>query len=104
MKGETMPEVIDRKFKFKAVSIHSGKQFTEKNAIVFLAKDALVPALLKYYEQLCRTQECDERQIKAVELLRERVEKYQAMYPRKVSFPDVAEGEEEKRVCKPNKD
>lgn len=97
-------EILDRKFKFKAVSIRTGKQYTEKNAIVFLAKDALLPELLQYYEKLCKDNEVDELQIKGVQLLIERVRQYQSQYPQKVHMPDVEKGEEEKRVCKPNKD
>lgn len=97
-------EAIDRKFKFKAVSIRTKKQYTEKNAVVFLAKDALLPEVLERYKQLCKENNVDERQIEGIRLLRERVVRYQTENPRKVSFPDVDAGEEEKRVCKPNKD
>ena len=96
-------EVIDRKFKFKAVSNKSKKVYTEKNAIVFLAKDILLPALLDKYLELCQFAEVDSRQIEGVKLLKERVEKWQVKNEKKVHVPDIEEGKEEKRVCKPNK-
>jgi hypothetical protein len=96
-------EMIDRKFKFKAISNKSGKQYTEKNAIVFLAKDALLPELLNEYEILCMKYNVDERQIKGVRLLKDRVKRYQEQNEKLVHYPDVEEGKEEKIVCKPNK-
>ena len=96
-------EVIDRKFKFTAVSNKSGKKYTEKNAIIFLVKDSLLPNMLDAYIALCSQAQVDERQLKGVQLLKDRVMNYQRKYPQKVARPDVDEGSEEKRVCKPNK-
>lgn len=96
-------EVIDRKFKFKAVSNKSGKTYTEKNALVFLLKDALLPDLLDKYMELCAKYKVDERQIMGVSLLKDRVLAWQRKNEKQVHIPDVAIGKEEKRVCKPNK-
>lgn len=96
-------EKLDRKFTFEAVSIRSGKRYTEKNAIVFLAKDALLPDLLDQYIELCVAKGVDLRQIEGAKLLKERVEKWQAKNEKLVHYPDVEQGKEEKRVCKPNK-
>jgi hypothetical protein len=95
--------MIDRKFTFTAVSIKSGKKYTHKDAIVFLVKDALLPDLLDKYMQLCAAKNVDERQIMGVSLLKDRVLAWQRRYLKKVKLPDVAEGDEEKRICKPNK-
>lgn len=96
-------EAIDRKFKISAVSIKTKKKYTEKDSVLFLAKDALlVPTLEKYYA-LCVEYGVDERQRKGVELLIERVKNWQNKNIKKVHNPDVEEGKEEKRVCKPNK-
>lgn len=101
-KGRDKMEVIDRKFKFRAVSIQSRKVYTEKNAILFLAKDALLPELLDKYIDLCEGK-ADERQTKAVGLLKDRVLRWQRENQTKVHVPDVEVGKEEKRVCKPNR-
>lgn len=102
-KGEDMAEVIDRKFKFSAVSIRSGKTYTEKDAMVFLIKDALLPDLLDAYIGLCAKAQVDERQLRGVQLLKDRVMTWQRKNEKKVHKPDVEEGKEEKRICKPNK-
>jgi len=96
-------EVIDRKFKFTAVSNKSGTKYTEKNAIVFLVKDSLLPNLLDKYIELCSQAQVDERQLLGMQLLKDRVMQWQRKYPKKVKRPDVDEGREEKRVCKANK-
>jgi hypothetical protein len=96
-------EVIDRKFKFKAVSVKSGKKYTEKNAIVFLVKDAMLPKMLGKYKELCVQNGADARQILGLDLLIDRVMKWQRTNEKKVHMPDVEQGKEEKRVCKPNK-
>ena len=96
-------EVIDRKFKFKAVSVKSGKVYTEKNALVFLLKDGLLPDLLDKYMELCSKSNVDERQIMGLSLLKDRVLKWQRANEKKVKLPDVSEGKEEKIVCKPNR-
>lgn len=98
-----MAEVIDRKFRFTAVSIQTGKKYTEKNALVFLLKDSLLPNLLDAYIGLCAQAQVDERQLKGVQLLKDRVMKWQRENMKKVHMPDVQEGVEEKRVCKANK-
>lgn len=96
-------EVIDRKFKFSAVSNKSGKTYTEKDAIVFLVKDSLLPNMLDRYIELCSQAQVDERQLKGIQLLKERVMIWQRGNQKKVHKPDVEEGLEEKRVCKANK-
>ena len=96
-------EAIDRKFRFTAVSLSSGRKHTHADAIVFLAKDALLPDLLDKYLALCSAAQVDERQIKGVQLLKDRVLTYQRSNIKKVRMPDVNAGKEEKRICKPNK-
>jgi hypothetical protein len=100
---EDKMEVIDRKFKFTAVSNKSGKKYTEKNAIVFLLKDALLPDLLDKYYDLAVNKMADERQLEGIRLLKDRVLTWQRNNINKVHVPDVEVGKEEKRVCKPNK-
>lgn len=96
-------EAIDRKYRFTAVGLASGRKYTHANAVVFLAKDALLPDLLDAYHALCLKAGVDERQIKGIQLLKGRVLIYQRRNLAKVKVPGVNEGKEEKRICKPNK-
>jgi hypothetical protein len=95
-------EALDRKFKFTAISVKSGKKYTEKNAIVFIAKDSLLPNLLDHYVELCAQANVDERQMLGVKLLKDRTVAWQRKNIKKVHKPDVEQGKEEKRVCKAN--
>ena len=96
-------ECIDRKYRFKAVSVASGKQHTQSDAVLFLAKDKLLPALLDSYIRLCIESGVNDKQTQGVILLRERVITYPRRNINKVRLPDVGDGKEEQRVCKPNK-
>lgn len=96
-------EAIDRKFQIAAVSLRSGKKYTQANAVLFLAKDELLPKLLDEYHRLCAEAKVDERQLLGIALLKERVIAYQRSNIKKVHLPDVEPGKEEKRVCKDNK-
>lgn len=95
--------VIDKKFTFVATSIKSGNEYTERNAMIFLLKDALLPDLLDHYINLCVKNKVGTPQIKGIELLKERVLNWQRKHIKKVKLPDVGEGKEEKYICKPNK-
>lgn len=95
--------IIDRKFQIAAKSLRSRKSYTQANAVLFLAKDELLPKLLDEYHRLCAEAKVDERQLLAVSLLKERVIAWQRKNIKKVHLPDVEAGKEEKRVCKVNK-
>ena len=72
-----MKEVIDRKFVFTAVNPVNGHFYTQDNAVVFCAKDrAFLPALESYLEA-CKKLDVKKGHLKSVELLIERVRKYQ---------------------------
>lgn len=96
-------EIIDRKFIFVGASRKSQKKYTERNAILFVAHDAVLPDLLEKYQQLCQEKGVDERQLTAVSLLKERVVNWQRKNVKQVRVADVEQGKEEKRVCAPNK-
>lgn len=96
-------EVVDRKFKIIAVSIKSEKKYTEKNALLFLLKDALLPDMLDHYFYLLSERHADERQLEGIRLLKDRVLRWQRANPKKVKLPDIERGEEERRVCKANR-
>jgi len=95
-------ECIDRKFRIAATSLKSGKEYTQANAVIFLAKDALLPDLLDRYYAMCVEHKVDERQLLGIALLKERVVAWQRKNIKKVHLPDVEIGKEEKRVCKDN--
>ena len=95
-------EAIDRKFKIEAVSLKSGKKYTQANGVLFLVKDALLPDLLDKYYALAVEKGADERQLLGIQLLKERVVTWQRMHIKQVHVPDVEVGKEEKRVCKDN--
>lgn len=96
-------EVIDRKFKINAVSKKSGKKYTEKNSVLFLLKDKLLPDLIDKYYGLLVEHHADKYQLEGVRLLKERVLAWQRENISKVKLADVEPGKEEKNVCKPNK-
>lgn len=69
--------VIDRKFRFIAVNPANGKIYTEKAAMVFVAKDAaLLPTLRAYYHE-CKLLGCDENHMESIRLLLGRVVSFQ---------------------------
>lgn len=96
-------EIIDRKYKITAVSLNSGKTYTEKHALLFKLSDALLPDLIDKYLELCHRNGVDVLQIEGLELLKERVLKWQRANIKLVKMPGVDPGKEEKRICKPNK-
>ena len=95
-------ECIDRKYRIAAVSLKSGKKYTQANAVLFLVKDALLPELLDRYYDLAHAKGADDRQLIGITLLKARVIAWQKSNEKKVKLPDVEEGKEEKRVCKEN--
>jgi len=95
-------ECIDRKFKTSATSLKSGKEYTQADSVVFLAKDALLPDMLDMYYAMSKAKGVDARQLLGIALLKERVVAWQRKNIKHVHLPDVEEGKEEKRVCKDN--
>ena len=69
--------MIDRKFKFVATNPCKGNVYTEENAIVFVAKDKAVPRMLEAYIEKCKALRCGSDHIESLELLLERVVRYQ---------------------------
>jgi hypothetical protein len=71
-------EIIDRKFRILAVNPVNGKIYTEKDSILFCAKDAAVPAALFAYRRECQKLGANQEHIVSIDLLLKRVEQYQA--------------------------
>ncbi len=80
---------IDRKFTIRAVAHKSKKCYTEDNAALFLAKDKAFLLALPFYLEKCKEVGAGPDQIKAVELMIERVRKFQEENPAEVKVPDV---------------
>ncbi len=92
MSKEIMPATItsiDRKFEIHARSRTSGATYTEEEAVLFLARDTAFALTLPTYLENCKKVGAGEDQIKAVELLIERVANYRKANPDKIKVPDV---------------
>lgn len=84
-----MYEPIDRKFTFCATCCEHGHEHSHMDAMVFLAKDKALPATLAYYKVACEARGAKPEQIRGLELLIARVERYQAENPDLVKVADV---------------
>ena len=82
-------ECIDRKFEISAMCIEHGHSYDHNHAILFLAKDLATPATLRFYHNECRRLGAEEAQLRAIDLLIERVERYQKMNPSILKVADV---------------
>ena len=94
-------EPIDRKFNFSAICTEHGETYTHHEAMVFLAKDkALVPTL-EFYREECEKLGAMPAQMLGIDLLIERVRRYQAENQEKIKVADIdlPEGE---RILAPN--
>lgn len=78
---------IDRKFTITANAIHNGKHYDEHDAVLFLAKDRAFLLTLPDYRRHCEEIGAGPDQLRALDLLIERVTRFQAENPTKV--PDV---------------
>lgn len=78
---------IDRKFRILAVANRSRRVYTEDEAALFLAKDKAFLLTLPDYYRHCQELGAGEDQLRAVELMTERVRRYQESVESKV--PDV---------------
>lgn len=95
-------EPVERKFTFVATSLEHGRQHTEADAMVFLAKDRALPNTLRFYRQECIRLGAAPRQLDGIELLIERVECWQRENPDQLKVPDVDEGPTGDSIVAPN--
>ena len=72
-----MMETIDRKFRILAVNPCNGHTYTEKDAILFCAKDKAVPAALAAYHTECEKLGANKEHLDSIILLIGRVNKFQ---------------------------
>jgi len=80
-------EKIDRKFCILAVNPANGHIYTEQDSLLLCAKDVAVVPALKAYRDECERIGANEAHILSVNLLIERVAKYQNEVNRKI--PDT---------------
>lgn len=88
-----MDERIDRKFEFGAINPINGKTYSEKDGVVFLAKDNAVPATLRFYREECERQGAALGQLEAVDSLVERIDRFRLEHPELCKVADVSAGE-----------
>ena len=94
---------IDRKFIITAVSRNNGETYTQEDGVFFKSGDAAFNrAVLDTYKRELIKLGAHPRQLEAVDLLMDRVEKYRGLNPAKVKIPDVDAGDEAARVNAPN--
>ena len=72
-----MKPTIDRKFVTLSINPVTGKIYTEKNSILFTAKDKALPATLEFYLKECERIGCEPVQIESIQLLIDRVKGFQ---------------------------
>lgn len=92
-------ENLDRKFEFVARHTTKGKAVTHREGIVFLAKDNIVPAMLKFYREESIRQGVGKAQILGLNLLIDRVDKWRKENKGQLKLPDIDNGEEYSQVC-----
>jgi hypothetical protein len=73
-----MNVIIDRKFQILAVNPANGHRYTERDALLLCAKDKAVPVALKAYRDECRVIGANPEHIESIDLLIQRVERFQA--------------------------
>ena len=94
-------EDLDRKFVFRATKTKDATTVTQKEAIIFLAKDNLLVPTLEFYKALCIRDGVSDVQTKGVGLLIDRIVKWRKANPAILDDPDIGEVEAE-YGCKPN--
>lgn len=95
-----MNKNIDRKFKIVAENATTSKQHTERDAVLFLAKDKALPATLEFYREECQRLGAEPTFLDSVGKLIGRVKEFQAKHPKKVKVPDISAGKETARLLK----
>lgn len=81
--------VIDRKYQILAINPCSGNTHTEKDAVLFLAKDKALPAALKAYRVEIERLGSNPAHLESIDILIERVLKYQEQTGSKVPDTDL---------------
>ncbi len=81
---------IDRKYKINAVNPCSGNVHTEKDAVLFLAKDrGLLEAALPAYRKWCEEHGANPAHLESIDLLTQRVATFQREIESKIPDTDL---------------
>jgi len=88
-----MAERLDGKFKGTIVKCKNNQLVPPDQYMIFLAKDNAFPATLRFYRDECERVGASPEQVKAADVMIERVEKWRAKYPDLCKTPDVLPGE-----------
>lgn len=81
--------MLDKKFKIQATKVKDGSIITDADSVLFLGKDAALPAALDAYLAKCNELGAGPAQIEAVEKLIKRVKQYQLDNQAIVKVPDL---------------
>ena len=85
-----MQKDIDKKFIFTGFNPFTGKTVTQDNAFVFKASDDAAINTLHFYRSECVRLGCDALQLKGIEGLIERVQKWRVDNPDKCKRADTS--------------
>jgi hypothetical protein len=98
-----MSENVERKFRLLAVSTEHGRVHTEADAVLFLAKDRAFLPTLRFYFSECEKIGAGAKQLTAVNLLIERVMRWQLDHPEAMKVPDVDDSPAGQSIVAPNR-
>lgn len=90
-------EDIDRKFTIVAVKTKNNTVVTQRDSVLFLAKDKALLPTLHFYRTECEKLGVNYKQLHGIDLLINRVKGYQHNNP-DVKIPDIDEGIENEYV------
>lgn len=95
-------ESVDRKFTILATSKEHGRNHTEVDSVLFLAKDKAFLPTLRFYYRECADLGADQRQLEGIALLIARVERWQREHPEAMKVADVDQGPAGDAIVAPN--
>lgn len=95
-------EAIDRKFEITARCREHNHLYDENHGVLFLAKDRALVNTLRAYRAECLMLGAAEAQILGIELLIDRVMRYQAANPEVLKVADVDEAPGAGPITQPN--
>lgn len=85
-------EPIDRKFVIRAVCQEHDHEYDDNHGMFFCAKDRAFPVALRAYRAECERIGAGPAQLRGIDLLIERVDRYQKANPHLLKVPDIDEG------------
>ncbi len=95
-------EAIDRKYFILATSTEHQTPHNEFDSLLFLVKDKALPDTLRFYAVKCQALGADKKQLRGIELLIDRVEKWQRENPGYLKIADIDDSSFGDDIIKPN--